>query len=95
MMEEYYAAEIQYVEGADILKALGHPIRLHLVNLLLKEGKANVKTLHTKLDLPQSTVSLHLAKLRYHNLVKGTRSGLEMYYEIADERISKIIKSIG
>ncbi|MCP8967808.1 ArsR/SmtB family transcription factor [Ectobacillus ponti] len=82
----------EYVEKAEVLKAMGHPIRLAIAALLLKQGNANVTTIYTALDLPQSTVSLHLNRLKSGRVVKGTRHGLEIYYEILNDRIRETLK---
>ncbi|MCP8967809.1 ArsR/SmtB family transcription factor [Ectobacillus ponti] len=76
-----------YTLKSEILKSLGHPIRLAIAALLLKRGSVNVTTIHTTLDLPQSTVSLHLNRLKSGGVVKGTRHGLEIYYELADQHV--------
>ena len=54
----------RYNEAADILKALAHPVRLCIVQGLLRKGYCNVGYMQECLELPQSTVSQHLQKLR-------------------------------
>lgn len=48
----------------DMLKALAHPVRLDIVNELIKKGGCNVSQLVEEINIPQSTVSQHLTKLR-------------------------------
>jgi len=64
----------QTVEPLDVsielFKAFADPVRLRLLNLLA-EGEVCVCHLHEALDLPQSTVSRHLAYLRKRGLVVG------------------------
>lgn len=43
------------------------------------------------LDLPQSTVSQHLQKLRSAGIVATERNGLEVNYVLADQRIEQMI----
>ncbi|MNY81868.1 HTH-type transcriptional repressor SmtB [compost metagenome] len=43
------------------------------------------------LDLPQSTVSQHLQKLRSAGIVATEHNGLEVNYVLADQRIEQII----
>ena len=48
--------------SVELFKAFADPVRLRLLNLLA-EGEVCVCHLHEALDLPQSTVSRHLAYL--------------------------------
>ena len=79
---------------AEILKVLAHPIRLCIVKSLLDNGECNVSHMHTCLELPQSTVSQHLQKLRSAGIIEGIRHGLEVNYKIKDQRMEKLINSI-
>ena len=67
---------------AKIFKALSDPIRLRMVALLL-EGDLCVCDLMAVLELPQSTVSRHLANLRHAGLVEDERRGVWMFYRLA------------
>ncbi|WP_195576140.1 ArsR/SmtB family transcription factor [Paenibacillus sp. 1001270B_150601_E10] len=80
-----------YNETAEILKALAHPVRLCIVRGLVQKGKCNVSYMQDCLELPQSTVSQHLQKLRTMGIVETDRQGLEIFYSVKDERIKKII----
>ncbi|PIH58774.1 helix-turn-helix transcriptional regulator [Paenibacillus sp. LK1] len=82
---------IQFDEPANLLKALSHPIRLCIVRGLMRKKKCNVSYMQECLDLPQSTVSQHLQKLRSAGIVATERNGLEVNYVLADQRIEQII----
>jgi ArsR family transcriptional regulator len=62
-------------------RAFADPVRLRLLNLLA-QGEVCVCHLHEALDLPQSTVSRHLAYLRKRGLVTGRKEGLWVYYRL-------------
>jgi ArsR family transcriptional regulator len=68
-----------------IFKALADPIRLRIVLLLKSEGELCVCDLMAVLDLPQSTVSRHLAYLKRSGWIDGRRQGAWMYYRIRIE----------
>lgn len=68
---------------AHIFKALADVTRLRILCLLL-EGKLCVCDIMDVLQLPQSTVSRHLAYLKNVGLVDDRRCGVWMYYSIAD-----------
>lgn len=84
----------QYAETAELLKVLAHPVRLCIVKGLIEKGSCNVSHMQGCLELPQSTISQHLQKLRAARIVKGERNGLEITYSIADERVGKLINSL-
>lgn len=84
----------KYNDIAEILKVLAHPIRICIVKNLLENGECNVSYMHTCLEIPQSTVSQHLQKLRVAGIIQGKRNGLEINYKIKDQRMGKLINSI-
>ncbi|MDB5353433.1 MAG: putative transcriptional regulator [Planctomycetota bacterium] len=72
------------VEGsARLLKAMADPVRLRLLNLLAGH-EVCVCHLHDALNLPQPTVSRHLAYLRKTGLVVGRKDGLWVHYRMAE-----------
>lgn len=79
---------------AEILKALGHPIRFCIVVNLLKDGETNVTKMQKCLQIPQSTLSQHLQTLKIAKLIEGTRNGLEINYHISDDNVKALIKAI-
>ncbi|RAU92923.1 helix-turn-helix transcriptional regulator [Paenibacillus sp. YN15] len=81
-----------YMETAEILKALAHPVRLCIVKGLLEKRECNVTYMQECLSLPQSTVSQHLQKLRAMGIVETRRNGLEVNYTVADARIEQLIR---
>lgn len=71
-------------------KALSDPIRLRIV-LLLVHGEQPVCDLVTSLELPQSTVSRHLALLRAAELVETRRAGSHVHYRIANAHLGDLV----
>jgi len=67
---------------ANLFKALSDETRLRILSLL-GAGELCVCDLMAILDLPQSTVSRHLAYLRNADLVEDRRQGVWMYYRLA------------
>lgn len=81
-------------EKAEILKALSHPIRLCIVKGLMEEEGCNVSKMQYCIDIPQSTLSQHLAKLRNLNILEGNRNGVEVNYYVVNEDAKKIIRTL-
>ena len=78
-------------ETADLLKVIAHPVRLCIVRGLWRNGCCNVTHMQNCLDVPQSTVSQHLGKLRQAGIIEGERNGLEITYKLTDERVKAIL----
>ena len=85
---------MDYIKGAVILKALGHPARLQMMQGIDKYG-CHVNKMVEKLGLPQSTVSQHLAALRSAGLVTFEKKGAKACYRVTDKRFMKIIQILG
>lgn len=81
-------------EMAEILKVLAHPVRLCIAKGLIENGRCNVSHMQSCLEMPQSTVSQHIQKLKASGIITGERTGLEINYEVKDEKIKKLIKAI-
>lgn len=81
----------KYTETSEILKALAHPVRLCIVRGLMNKPQCNVTYMQECLDLPQSTVSQHLQKLRSMGIVRADRNGLEVCYSLSNDDVRKLI----
>jgi ArsR family transcriptional regulator len=85
---------IEYNERlAEMLKAIGHPVRLLIVKGLYSR-RCNVNKMVKNLGIPQATVSQHLRVLKAAGVVRGERKGVEICYRIDDPLVGKILKCI-
>jgi len=80
-------------EEADLLKTLGHPTRLQILQLLLEEEQC-VKNIWERLGLNQANVSQHLTMMRHKGILSAERKGGRMCYSIKDKRALQILKTI-
>ncbi|MDD5675803.1 MAG: metalloregulator ArsR/SmtB family transcription factor [Chitinivibrionales bacterium] len=78
---------------ANILKALGHPIRFCIVEGLLA-GEQNVGTMTHCTSVPQPTVSQHLNVLKAAGILKAERIGNEMHYSVCSAEARKIAAAL-
>lgn len=78
-------------EWAEFFKAIGHPVRLRILQRLLKDP-ACVKDIWSCLKLPQAAVSQHLAVLRSKGIVGCEREGVIVRYFVKDQRVLKVIR---
>lgn len=68
--------------AARLFKSLADETRLRILALLLAEEKLCVCDLMAALELPQSTVSRHLAQLKNAGWVDDRREGVWVYYSL-------------
>jgi ArsR family transcriptional regulator len=78
---------------ADMFAALGNDARLRILRLLLTahpEGLV-VGEIQSELDIPNSTLSHHLEKLKNENLVKVRRDGTFLWYTASTETLRELL----
>jgi DNA-binding transcriptional ArsR family regulator len=90
MADKNFVKERNFIDEAEILKVLGHPIRLKIVAGLCSQ-ECNVKHIWECLGLPQATVSQHLALLKNKGVIEGKREGVEVHYSVVNPMVKKII----
>ena len=78
---------------AKYAKALGHPARIAILQLLLKKQNCICGDIVDELPLSQSTVSQHLKELKEAGLIKGDIDGVKTCYCI-DEKEWKNAQSV-
>lgn len=78
----------------NLLKALAHPARLCIASHLYYKGKCNVTGIQHCMEMPQSTISQHLAKLKAAGIIKGVRNGLEIEYHVVNTDAIAILKAL-
>jgi DNA-binding transcriptional ArsR family regulator len=79
-----------YTAQADVLKALAHPVRLHIVEILA-QGEACVCHLVAILKQRQPYISQHLMILREAGWVLDRREGTVVYYRLAGPQVTEIV----
>jgi DNA-binding transcriptional ArsR family regulator len=78
---------------ANLCSAFADPTRI-LILYALNNQPCNVTDLARGLGLAQPSVSRHLKVLRDHNLVRTTRAGVSIVYELADYRLIEALNIV-
>jgi DNA-binding transcriptional ArsR family regulator len=76
---------------AKYFRGFGDPTRLQILRLLGNEGELSAGELVKRLDMPQATVSTHLACLRWCGFVTTRRLDRSVIYSLADAKVSELI----
>ncbi len=84
---------LTFEERADLLKAIADPSRLEILELLSPEIRCNCH-LQEALDLAPNLLSYHLRVLREAGLIKGTRRGRWVDYELTPDGHARIAAAI-
>ena len=82
-----------YSLQADLLKAISHPTRLAVLEIL-RDGEQCVCHLEATLGLRQASISQQLMILREAGLVEVRREGLNMYYRVIKPEIFAVVDAI-
>ena len=77
-------------KASELAKTLGHKDRL-MVLCHLTSGEKSVGELAALLEIPQSPLSQHLARMRKENLVKTRREAQTIYYSIASREAAEFV----
>jgi DNA-binding transcriptional ArsR family regulator len=81
----------RYGAASDLLRAVTAPIRLAIVDLLADHAYC-VHELVDSIGAPQPLVSQHLRVLRGAGLVRTSRRGREVVYELTDVHAAHIVR---
>ena len=93
MSEVEFDKSINLDREAEILKVLGHPVRLKIVAGLMSQS-CNVKKIWECLGLPQATVSQHLALLKNKGIIEGRRDGVEVFYQVTSAQAQSVVTAM-
>lgn len=77
--------------GAELLRHLADPTRLHLLRLLAA-GEQDVSALSSQVSASRSSVSQHLGRLRLAGLVTAERHGRRMVYRLVSDHLSALVE---
>ncbi len=81
-------------EMAEILRVLGHPYRLQIVEYLDLHGPSPVHIIAEGLGGTQGALSQHLGKMRTAGLLGSERRGKEVWYQIINSDALTILNCV-
>jgi len=85
-------------EAAALFHALAHPVRLHIVRLLMEQSELPCGDLVSRLHLAQSTVSQHLKVLKKAGIVTDRAEGPRRHYQLengARDKLKEYLVQLG
>ena len=82
-----------YEIKANLFKALAHPVRVRILEVLASASEVPVGELLGDTGLEASHLSQHLAVLRRHHLVAADRRGSQVFYRLAYPQVADLLAS--
>jgi len=80
--------------AASKLRAISHPMRIAIIDLLADGKKMSVTEIYEKLDIEQATASHHLNILKNKGGLNSKRVGKKIYYSLRSLILTEIIECV-
>jgi ArsR family transcriptional regulator len=80
--------------STETLRAIAHPIRIAILDLLYKNGQMTVTDIYTRLNIEQAIASHHLRILKNKNVVVVQRDGKNSLYSLATKDFYDIVETL-
>ena len=80
--------------AASKLRAIAHPMRIAVIDLLNEKGKLSVTEIYTHLDIEQAAASHHLNILKNKGVLASKRQGKKIFYSLKSVTLTEIIDCI-
>jgi len=80
--------------AASKLRAMAHPMRIAIIDLLNDSEKLSVTQIYKKLKIEQASASHHLNILKNKGVLVSRRDGKKIYYSLKSHTLKEIIDCI-
>ena len=80
--------------STETLRAIAHPIRIAIIDLLYNNGESTVTDIYRKLKIEQAIASHHLRILKDKRVVSVKRSGKNSFYSLTSNDFHEIIRTL-
>ena len=80
--------------AASKLRAIAHPMRIAIIDLLTANKKLTVTQIYVRLNLEQASASHHLNILKNKGLLESKRNGKMIYYSLKHTHLTEVIDCI-
>lgn len=77
--------------AGEMVKAMGHPMRIAILDLLRGKSKVSVTEIFESLDISQAVASQHLTLMKDRRVLKSQKNGKQTLYRLRDKEIEAIL----
>jgi DNA-binding transcriptional ArsR family regulator len=81
-------------KAASKLRAMAHPMRIAIVDLLTANKRLTVTEIYNKLSIEQATASHHLNILKNKGLLESKRDGKMILYSLKNDALTRLVDCI-
>ncbi len=81
-------------KAANMLKAMAHPVRILIIDLLENGKKLTVTEIHKQLGIEQSVASHHLVILKDKGILTSKREGKNIFYFLRNKALKSILERV-
>ncbi|MCK6604299.1 MAG: metalloregulator ArsR/SmtB family transcription factor [Ignavibacteriaceae bacterium] len=81
-------------QAAELLKAVAHPGRLHILQLFSDYERLCVSEITEKTGQDQPTVSHHLILMKDRGILSSGREGQKVFYSLAIPQLLKLLECV-
>ncbi|HNX86801.1 MAG TPA: metalloregulator ArsR/SmtB family transcription factor [Bacteroidales bacterium] len=94
-MKKKNAIDIEKLElAASKLRAMAHPMRIAIIDLLTENKKLTVTEIYESLSIEQAAASHHLNILKSKGLLESKRDGKMIYYSLKIAVLANVVECI-
>lgn len=81
-------------QAASKLRAMAHPMRIAIIDLLNNGNKMSVTEIYKKLKIEQAAASHHLNILKNKGVLNSQREGKKIFYSLKSNVLTEVIDCI-
>ncbi len=93
-MELAELSVVKLEQMAGRLRAIAHPMRIAIIEMLSKENQLSVTEIYSRLEIEQAAASHHLNIMKNKGVLKSKRDGKKIFYSLMNNTLSDIIHCI-
>lgn len=93
-MKEFELDIVKLEAASSKLRAMAHPMRIAIIDLLKEEKKLSVTQIYERLNLEQAAASHHLNILKNNGLLISKREGKKIHYSLKNKALTDVIYCI-
>lgn len=93
-MELAELSVVKLEQMAGRLRAIAHPMRIAIIEILSKESQLSVTEIYSRLEIEQAAASHHLNIMKNKGVLKSKRDGKKIFYSLMNNTLSDIIHCI-
>ena len=80
--------------GASMLRAMAHPMRIAVMDLLTTNKRLSVTEIYEKMNIEQASASHHLNILKNKGILESKREGKMIFYSLKHDKLMEIMNSL-